>query len=82
MGLALTVDIDQIGCILLGGGEEISAGSKVHGTGEIVRVPVGQASWAGSSIRSELRSTMARRSVPSAAIRSTGPRPRSSSAIW
>jgi len=41
MGLALTVDIDQIGCILLGGDEKISAGSKVHGTGEIVRVPVG-----------------------------------------
>ena len=41
MGMALTVDIEQIGCILLGGGEGISAGAKVYGTGEIARVPVG-----------------------------------------
>ena len=41
MGLALTVDIDSIGCILLGGGEGISAGARVYGTGEIARVPVG-----------------------------------------
>jgi F-type H+/Na+-transporting ATPase subunit alpha len=41
IGLALTVDIDEIGCILLGGDEGISAGAKVYGTGEIARVPVG-----------------------------------------
>ena len=32
-----------IGCILLGGAGGISAGSTVHGTGEVARVPVGEA---------------------------------------
>jgi len=40
---AFHVDQRSLGCILLGAGEGITAGSKVYGTGEIVRVPVGEA---------------------------------------
>lgn len=42
-GLAFRVDERQVGCVLLGSGEAIAAGSKVRGTGEIIRVPVGEA---------------------------------------
>lgn len=42
LGLALRVDEDSVGCVLLGTGETIAAGSRVSGTGEIVRVPVGE----------------------------------------
>ena len=41
LGLALRVGEDTAGCVLLGAGEEIAAGTEVRGTGEIVRVPVG-----------------------------------------
>jgi F-type H+-transporting ATPase subunit alpha len=43
LGLALRVDENTIGCVLLGGGEAIGAGTKVRGTNEIIRVPVGEA---------------------------------------
>jgi F-type H+/Na+-transporting ATPase subunit alpha len=43
LGLALRVDETSVGCVLLGSGETITAGSKVQGTGEIIRVPVGEA---------------------------------------
>jgi len=41
MGFALTLDSDSIGAVLLDDGEAIEAGSRVTGTGEVVRVPVG-----------------------------------------
>src|SRR5262249_4888845 len=41
MGFALTLDADSIGAVLLDHGEAIEAGSRVIGTGEVVRVPVG-----------------------------------------
>ena len=41
MGFALTLDADSIGAVLLDHGEAIEAGSRVTGTGEVVRVPVG-----------------------------------------
>ncbi len=40
-GYALTLDADEIGAVLLDEGEAIAAGSRVTGTGEVVRVPVG-----------------------------------------
>lgn len=43
LGLALRVSEESVGCVLLGGAEAIAAGSRVHGTGEIIRVPVGDA---------------------------------------
>ncbi len=41
LGLALHVEEKAVGCVLLGDGE-VSAGSRVRGTGGIVRVPVGE----------------------------------------
>ncbi len=43
LGIALHVDEKSIGCVLLGSAEDIAGGSRVRGTGEIVRVPVGEA---------------------------------------
>lgn len=42
-GLGLAVDLGEttIGCVLLGEIGEIAAGSLVHGTGDVARVPVG-----------------------------------------
>ncbi|WP_319637470.1 F0F1 ATP synthase subunit alpha [Pacificispira spongiicola] len=42
LGLAFKVEDGSVGCVLLGGSEAISAGHKVWGTGEIIRVPVGE----------------------------------------
>jgi F-type H+-transporting ATPase subunit alpha len=42
-GLAFQVDEESVGCVLLGSGDRITAGTKVYGTGEILRVPVGEA---------------------------------------
>ncbi len=40
-GFAQTLDEDAIGCVLLDDPGGIEAGDAVHGTGEVVRVPVG-----------------------------------------
>ncbi len=40
-GMAVALDRDRVGAVLLDRGEEIAAGSEVAGTGEVVRVPVG-----------------------------------------
>jgi F-type H+-transporting ATPase subunit alpha len=42
-GLAVDLDRDAIGCVLLGDAAAVSAGSIVRGTGEVARVPVGDA---------------------------------------
>ncbi len=42
-GLAVDLGEDAIGCVLLGGTSGISSGSVVRGTGEVARVPVGEA---------------------------------------
>lgn len=41
LGLALSIDQTSVECVLLSAGEKITAGSRVHGTGEVVRTPVG-----------------------------------------
>jgi F-type H+-transporting ATPase subunit alpha len=41
VGFALTLDRDAVGCILLDDAEGMEAGDRVHGTGEVARVPVG-----------------------------------------
>lgn len=43
LGLAFGIAEGSVSCVLLGSGEEIKAGSRVKGTGEIIRVPVGEA---------------------------------------
>src|SRR5690606_25248519 len=40
-GLALTLEADAIGTVLLDEPEGIEAGSRVAGTGQVLRVPVG-----------------------------------------
>jgi F-type H+-transporting ATPase subunit alpha len=42
-GLAIDLGEDAIGCVLLGDPVGISAGSLVHGTGDVAQVPVGEA---------------------------------------
>ena len=41
LGMALMLDADSTGCVLFGGSGGIAAGDTVHGTGAVVRVPVG-----------------------------------------
>jgi F-type H+-transporting ATPase subunit alpha len=42
-GLAIELAVDTIGCVLLGPQHGVAAGQRVRGTGEIARVPVGDA---------------------------------------
>jgi len=42
-GFAQTLDSDRIGCVLLDADLAIKAGDSVRGTGDVVRVPVGEA---------------------------------------
>ncbi len=42
-GLAVNLSPDSAGCFLLGSEAPVAAGSRVHGTGTVVRVPVGEA---------------------------------------
>lgn len=41
MGFVLTLEPNRVGCVLLDDEEGIEAGQPVHGTGEVVRAPVG-----------------------------------------
>jgi len=43
VGYAATLDRDLLGCVLLDDAQELEAGHRVRGTGEVVRVPVGPA---------------------------------------
>ena len=42
MGIALNLDVREIGVVVMGNSEGIEEGSKVHGTGEVLSVPVGE----------------------------------------
>ena len=41
-GFAQSLDRDRVGCVLLDDVEAVEAGDAVHGTGDVVRVPVGE----------------------------------------
>ena len=41
MGFVQTLDRDLIGCVVLDDAEAMEAGDMVHGTGEVIRTPVG-----------------------------------------
>ena len=43
MGMALNLEEDNVGCILLGSDREIREGDLVHTTGRVAQVPVGEA---------------------------------------
>jgi F-type H+/Na+-transporting ATPase subunit alpha len=42
-GFAVTLERDSLGCVLLDDADAVEAGDQVHGTGEVVRLPVGPA---------------------------------------
>jgi F-type H+-transporting ATPase subunit alpha len=42
-GLAVDLGVETVGCVLLGQADRVAAGSIVRGTGEVSRVPVGEA---------------------------------------
>ena len=42
-GFAQTLERDRVGCVLLDEAEAVEAGDSVRGTGDVVRVPVGEA---------------------------------------
>src|SRR5690242_1061129 len=42
-GFVQTLDAEHIGCVLLDDAGDLAAGTVVHGTGEVVRTPVGEA---------------------------------------
>src|SRR6266496_4963756 len=43
LGIALNLDVREIGCVLLGNAQHIEEGQEVRRTGEILSVPVGDA---------------------------------------
>lgn len=43
LGIALNLDVGEIGCVLLGNSEHIEEGQEVRRTGEVLAVPVGDA---------------------------------------
>jgi F-type H+-transporting ATPase subunit alpha len=43
LGIALNLDVREIGCVLLGDGSKIAEGQAVRRTGEVLSVPVGDA---------------------------------------
>ena len=50
-GLALNLERDSVGVVILGAYEHISEGDVVKCTGRILEVPVGRNCWAASSTR-------------------------------
>ena len=43
LGIALNLDVNEIGCVLLGESHEVEEGQEVRRTGEVLSVPVGDA---------------------------------------
>ena len=43
LGYAVDLRADEMGCVLLGRGDQLAAGDRVHGTGQVLEVPVGEA---------------------------------------
>jgi hypothetical protein len=65
-GMALNLDEHEVGAVLMGDPTAIKENDTVRTTGRTVEVPSGPGSSAGSSIRSESRSTARDRSPPRA----------------
>ncbi len=64
-GLALNLERDSVGSVVLGEYEHITEGDTVKCTGRILAVPVGRSCWGGWSTRWGSRSTAKARSTPS-----------------
>lgn len=57
LGVALNLDVREIGAVVLGDYAGIEEGQRVKRTGRVLSVPVATRSWAASSTRSASRST-------------------------
>ena len=67
LGLALNLDVREIGVVLLGDSSGVEEGQQVKRTGEVLSVSVGTATSAASSTRWASPSTASARSPPRAA---------------
>ena len=54
-GVALNLDEDSIGCVIMGDASKIEEGAEVRSTGRVLSVPVGDGQPSGSSTRSAIR---------------------------
>ena len=77
-GMALNLEVDNVGVVIFGSDRDIKEGDTVKRTGAIVEVPVGKELLGRSSTRSATRSTARARSTPPSAAASTSRRPASS----
>lgn len=83
MGMALNLEEETVGAVLLGDATAIKEGDTVKTTGRVVEVPVGEACSAGSWTRSGARSTTRVRSPrPRPGRSSASPRASSSASRW
>ena len=70
-GMALNLEVDNVGVVIFGDDRHIKEGDVVKRTGAIVEVPVGKACSAAWSMRSAIRSTARARSRPTRSAAST-----------
>ncbi len=74
-GIALNLEEDQVGAVILGDAAEVIEGDEVKRTGRIMSIPVGDGDGrAASWTRSARRSTARGRSGPRSETRSSGSR--------
>jgi F-type H+-transporting ATPase subunit alpha len=64
IGIALNLEEDEVGCVILGDVSLLKEGDEVQTTGRLLSVPVGKASSAARSTPSATRSTARARSPP------------------
>lgn len=57
LGIALNLEEDNVGAVLIGDGRRIQEGSTVKATGRIASIPVGKPCWAAWSIPCAIPST-------------------------
>jgi F-type H+/Na+-transporting ATPase subunit alpha len=69
-GLALNLERDSVGAVVMGDYEHIKEGDTVRCTGRILEVPVGVGCWVAWSTRWAIRSTAVARSIPTGPSRS------------
>ncbi len=74
-GIAMNLEEDQVGVVLMGEYTEVEEGDEVKRTGRIMSVPVGERSSAAWSIRWATQSTTKVRSTPINTSRSSASRP-------
>jgi hypothetical protein len=77
-GMALNLEVDNVGIVIFGSDQDIKEGDTVKRTKSIVDVPAGDGFWAASSTRWATRSTARARSRPPSVVWPTSRPPASS----